>query len=578
MNTTLKNILDEFATPGHGHAACFIDKISPSAIGTTDELERLAAICLELKIYGKAAESVKNAIELSPSSAKLHFLSGLISYAAGDKAHAIASYERALALDDSFVPALVNMADILWKAGKLTAAAGLMEKALSQNTDDFNSNLLMGNILNSSGESVRAVSFYKKAAALSEGIVPVSNMLMAMHYSPCFKKEEIAKAHFEAGRVIEKRFSSKICPKGKLPDINGRKIRIGYLSADFRRHSIAYFIEPVIYRHDHEKFEIFCYYDNPSADDVTARFRTLTNNWRDTAALSDDALAGMIRSDSIDILIDLAGHTGKRIPVLAMRPAPVMVLWMGYASTTGLESVDYFISDRTADPPGNESLYTEKIVRIDGCSLCFAPPAETPELVDPPFVKNNLITFGCMNNFSKINSFILEAWLKILQAVPSSVLLLKNKSFNDSAISARIRKFFTDEKIDEKRIILRGFEAELTNHLALYNKIDIALDTFPYNGVTTTCEALWMGVPVITLKGDRYSENMGSSLLKALHLNAFISENINEYIAKAVNLAKSHDFLIDIRKSIRPLMASSSLCDSVSFTAALEEKYIEFLR
>lgn len=576
MNKSLEDFFNEFEKTGHGNANA--RNISVPEITSADELERFAAACFELRIYDKAAEAAEKAVLLAPS-AKLHFLCGVINGAAGKTAASIASYEKSLAFDPSFVPALVNMGEIISKAGKLGPAADLIRKALEKNPDDGNANLIMGNILVSSGDSKEAISYYEKAAASSgNGISPLSNILVAMQYRDDMTGQEVAEEHFRTGRLIEERAGSIICPKGKVPDSGGRKIRIGYLSHDFRRHSVAYFIEPVIYCHDRGSFDIFCYYDNPSSDETTARLKTFPVTWRDTAALSDSALAAQIRSDSIDILVDLAGHTGRRLLMLASRPAPVIASWIGYPSTTGISSIDYFISDLVADPSGNESLYSERLLRIDPCNICFAPPSEAPDISSAPLLANKSVTFGCMNNLSKISRSVFGAWTRILLSVPGSMLLLKSKAIGDKGVSDKFRKIFTDSGIAAERIILHGYESELSNHLEFYNKIDIALDTFPCNGVTTTCEALWMGVPVITLSGDRCFGRMGASILNALKLNGFIAKSHDEYVAKAVSLASSQDFLAGLRNAIRPLMASSPLCDAVRFTALLEEQYGKILR
>lgn len=578
MNTDLQKFFEEFGKPGHGCSDGIVKKISIAEIGSTDELERFAAACLELKIYDIAETAAEKAVNLSPDCARLQFLCGIIAAALGKTASSITSYEKTLALDPAFVPALVNMAEILLKAGKITPATNLVRKALSKEPDNANANLLMGNALLAGAESQEAISYYKKAAVLSSGTSPVSNMLLSMHYDGTFSGREIADAHFKAGKIIEENIPLKICPKGIIPDASGRKIRVGYLSPDFRRHSVAYFIEPVIYCHDREKFDIFCYYDNPSSDEVTRRFKAFPVAWRDTAGLTDDALAELINSDSIDILVDLAGQTGKRLRTLSMRPAPLLASWMGYPSTTGLSSVDYFISDLTASPQGSESLYTEKLARISQCQLCFAPPGEAPETAEPPFLKNKFVTFGSMNNLCKVNQSVIGAWAGILRAVPDSKLLLKSKSLGDPEVSERFRNSFKEAGIAPERIIINGYEGNLTNHLEFYNRMDIALDTFPYNGVTTTCEALWMGVPVISLCGGPASARMGASLLSAVHLNGFISNSVDEYVSKAASLATSPDFLAGLRKSLRPLMASSALCDAPAFTAKLEKTYENFLK
>jgi len=358
-------------------------------------------------------------------------------------------------------------------------------------------------------------------------------------------------------------------------DGTGRRLRIGYLSKDFARHSVAYFVEPVIARHDRSRFEIFCYSNNPKPDAVTERMERRAEHWRDIAFVSDEEAFRQISADGIDILVELSGHTvGNRLQLLARKPAPVQISYLGYPATTGLRAIDFRIVDNITDPSGRaDSEHTETLLRLPGCFLTYLPAPDPPAVIRPPVTDRGYVTFGSFNNPVKVNEEVVAAWAKILHAVPHSRLLLKGLAFCSTAAVERFREMFAAQGIANERLDLIAWHPEVTEHLELYGQIDIALDPFPYNGTTTTCEALWMGVPVMTLAGDRHSARVGASLLAAVGLDELVSSNRDDYVAGAVRLAADPARLAALRASLRGRMRSSPLLDAKSFTRNLETAY-----
>ena len=359
------------------------------------------------------------------------------------------------------------------------------------------------------------------------------------------------------------------------PPTDGRRLRVGYISRDFTTHSVAYFLEPLLANHDRAAFEIFCYSDVERPDATTARLRTYTDHWCSIVGQSDDAVTGKIRGDAIDILVDLAGHSkGNRLLVFARRAAPVQVTWLGYPNTTGLRSMDYRVTDEISDPTGvAEKLATETLIRLPGGFICYRPASETPELLDPPSRVNGAITFGNFNSIAKLTPEIISLWSQLLNRIPGSKLLLKSNGLGDEVLRARILGNFETGGIDPTRIELLGWTTSTYFHLALYNKIDIALDTSPYNGTTTTCEALWMGVPVVTLVGDRHAARVGASILTQIDMTDCIALNEAAYVDIAFSLANDPEKLNLIRRSCREKLRSSPLMDEAGFARQMEAAF-----
>jgi predicted O-linked N-acetylglucosamine transferase (SPINDLY family) len=331
---------------------------------------------------------------------------------------------------------------------------------------------------------------------------------------------------------------------------------------------------PVFEAFDRERFDVVAYAQVARPDSVTEHLRSLASAWRDVTPLDDAALARLVRDDRIDILVDLAGFTkDSRLLACTGQPAPIQISYLGYPNTTGLPQIDYRITDHVADPDDADAFHSETLIRLPRCFLAFALPSHAPEIGPPPVLRNGHVTFGSFNNLAKVNHKVVALWAGVLQAVAGSRLLLKASGTGDPASQEHLRGAFGAAGIDPGRIGFAAYAATAPEHLAAYGEVDVALDTFPYNGTTTTCEALWMGVPVITLAGDRHAGRVGASLLGAIGFQAGIATIPDDYVLTARLLASQPELLAAARRTLRADMARSPLCDHAGHARALEEAY-----
>ena len=352
---------------------------------------------------------------------------------------------------------------------------------------------------------------------------------------------------------------------------------MGFLSPDFCHHPVAHFIEPLFREYDRERFEFVAYGDQRKSDDFSARFARQVDLWRETCSLSDQALAKQIHEDRLDILLELSGHTAhNRLNVLAMKPAPLQASYLGYPGTTGLPAIDFRITDALVDPPGlTEKFHTERLVRLPRCAWCYEPDAVSPDVGPAPSSRNGFITFGCFNNMAKLNPALFDMWAEILVRVPGSHLRLKARTLTDEGVKQELKDYFGSKGIAAERLDFFGHTRKIVEHLAHYNEVDIALDSYPYHGTTTTCEALWMGCPVVTREGDAHVSRVGVSLLDAVGLREFVCDSAEAYIAKAVELANAGVRLETMRSGMRGRLQASPIMDAEGFARdfalALEE-------
>ena len=355
----------------------------------------------------------------------------------------------------------------------------------------------------------------------------------------------------------------------------GRRLRIGYVSPDFYRHAVSYFIEPLLEYHERGRVEVFCYAEVPRPDAVTARLQARADVWRSTVGMDDMAVARMIHEDGIDVLVDLAGHSHaerSRIRVFTYRPAPVQVTYLGYFSTTGLRAMDYWISDAVAHPADTVETAVERIYRLPRCCVSYRPPEDAPAVAArPPDAAE--IVFGCFNDLTKIGEIAIDCWSRILRALPHARLLLKAGQLADQHAREALVARFQAHGVAPSRLRLLAHTPTQQEHLALHEAVDIALDTAPRTGVTTTADALWMGVPVITLAGTRFIERLGASLLSSVGLESLIARSPDEYVEKAVALASDAARRRQLRDSLRARMQASPLCDGRDLARALEDAY-----
>jgi predicted O-linked N-acetylglucosamine transferase (SPINDLY family) len=484
---------------------------------------------------------------------------------------AIASFRRAILLRPNFPEAHFNLGNTLRASGQLDAAIASYREAIALKPDYPTACNNLGDALKQIGRLDEAITAYRKAVALRLQYSDTqSNLLFALNYHPGLDPATVYEEHVrwnhqhaEPLRRFIQGHRNERSPK--------RRLRIGYVSPDFREHSVGRFLLPLLAQHDHEHFEIFCYAQVPAPDDMTRKIQAHGEHWQSLTGLADGPAAELIRQDQIDILVDLSGHTSHhRLLVFAHKPAPVQVTFLGYPNTTGLATIDYRLTDAYADPPGlTEPYHSEQLFRLPQCAWCYQPAASPP--VRPR--EEGPITFGCFNNFAKVTEPMLLLWSRILHLVPGSRMLLKAGAFGSAKTQQRVREFLGAAGIDPERLELRGYEPDRDDHLALYRRLDVALDTFPYHGTKTTCEALWMGVPVVTLAGKTHASRVGVSLLTNIGLPELIARSPEEYVRLAAELAGDPPRLSHLRNTLRQRMEASPLMDAPRFARDIEAAY-----
>jgi protein O-GlcNAc transferase len=487
---------------------------------------------------------------------------------------AIASYQKAIELNPNFFMAYNNLGDALKTKGQFDHAIACYQKALQVNPNLARVHNNLGTIYKDKGKIDEAESWFRQAIKINPNFsVAYSNLLLTMQYNVCHT-QTIYLEHLNFSKQYAEPLQDAITPHSH-DRLLTRRLKIGYVSPDFRRHPVAYFIEPVIIAHNHAYFEVFCYSNRLKHDEVTKRIKEHSDHRQEIVWMSDEEITELIRKNKIDILIDLAGHTANnRMLLFARKPAPIQLTWIGYPFTTGLSTIDYKIVDKYTDPFGTtEQFYTEKLIRMPDSFLCYLPYGDSPEVSKLPALTSGYITFGSFNNFAKISPDIFMLWIKILKEIPNSRLILKAKSLSDEMTRDHVMGLFKKENIANDRIELLSWTSSARNHLKTYNTIDIGLDTFPYNGTTTTCEAMWMGVPVITLAGSTHASRVGLSLLSNIGLTDLVAKTFDGYVSIAINLAKDLNRLQSLREHLRDMMRSSPLCDAKRFTANLEIYY-----
>jgi predicted O-linked N-acetylglucosamine transferase (SPINDLY family) len=556
--------------------------------------------------FGEAADCLRQAITLQPGNALGHFNLGNSLAALGQFEKAAAAYSRAQKLAPGRAEIAQALARMEIKCGRFREAEQQYTQYLTSNPGDADALGNLGSCYFHLGDLQAAVDCYQKAlkikqepgwldglgaALCQQGRVmealhtqreaarlkPAdprirSNLLLTLNYQTDISAADFLREHrnWQTSLTIN---TAKVGSYNNKPEPE-RPLKIGYVSPDFRTHSVAYFIEPLFGHHDRRMFELYAYACAPHRDTTTDRLESMVKQWRDISMLNDRQAAAQINADHIDILVDLSGHTaGNRLPIFSLKPAPVQITYLGYPATTGLTTMDYRMTSTFADPEGQEQFYTESLIRLPETFLCYTPPKGSPEIGLPPFNNKGYITFGSFNNLAKINEDVINAWVNILQKSPNSRLLIKNPSLGDPDTAQRYLSQFESLGIEADRLDLRGLAPTITMHLNTYNDIDIALDTFPYNGTTTTCEALWMGVPVIAVAGQKHASRVSANLLSVLGLDDLIASDVPDYTNKALELSQNTEQLQSLRISMRERMNSSPLCNPPEFTHTVEAAY-----
>ncbi|QOX79158.1 tetratricopeptide repeat protein [Trichlorobacter lovleyi] len=481
-----------------------------------------------------------------------------------------------------FFPAHNNLAMTISKMGRTSEAESVLRRILERNSTLFEVHNNLGNVCLALGRQREALSCFRQTLELNPLLSSAySNILFCMNYLPEFSQQDIFDMSIkwrstlpEVLRLSEKRLTgvpATICKSGKC--------RIGYVSADFRFHSVSFFIRPLFEHHDRNQFELFCFSNVARPDAVTYELQQYVDSWVDISDMTDVQSAQCIGDAGIDILVDLSGHTaGNRLGVFFVQPAPIQVSWLGYPNTTGLTEIGYRLTDIVADPASSDRGYTESLYRIPNGFLCYQPPEVIPEIVPLPSEANNYITFCSFNNVAKLTEETIVVWSKILKQVPDSRLILKSSNkCTENLLHRNILRSFESAAVNPERITILKTTDTLYAHLNAYCLTDIALDTYPYNGTTTTFEALLMGVPVVTLSGDRHASRVGASILSHLGEPGLIASSPEEFCATVVSLVNDRAKLQSLRSLLRPRLLMSTLCDGASFVKRLETAYLSMI-
>lgn len=515
-----------------------------------------------------ALDWLQRALAFNKNLAEAHYNLGLVLKERGQLDHAVECYQQVIALKPDYPSVHKQLAAVFQQQGQLSKAIEYYQQALTLTPDDLGIHQSLCSALIEQGNVEEA--WQKIKALQTQDQIPI---LLLLNYL----NELTSAAIFSAHQRFNEKYALPLAPLIQ-PHLNDRqpqrKLKIGYVSADFRTHSVAFFIEPILAHHDHQQFEIVCYYNERHDDFITRRLQSYADHWVNCLELADADLAAKIRQDQIDILVDLSGHTsGYRLLVLARKPAPVQVTYLGYPTTTGLTSIDYRITDGYVDPQEGEPISSETLLKMPNSYFCYQVYDQTPPVNPFPAVNKGYITFGSFNNYAKLNSKLFELWAQVLRVVTDSKLLVKAKSFHDPNIQQDFQKQFARLGVEAERLIILNLAPSTYSHLEIYHQIDIGLDSYPYNGATTTCQALWMGVPVVTLVGERHASRMGLSILSAAGLTELIAYTPEEYVEICVKLANGPDYLQQLRARLRTQMQDSPLMDGKQFTQHLEATY-----
>ncbi|MCG6870985.1 MAG: tetratricopeptide repeat protein [Gammaproteobacteria bacterium] len=519
-----------------------------------------------------ALRMFQRAVELNAGDAGHHCNLGLALMNTGSRMAAEKALQTAIALDPKLAAAHYNYGVLCQDADLPSVAASHYRNALQADPALRQAANNLGNCLTDLGALAEGRRTFKHALRTHPNYVGAfSNLLCNLNYDAALSPAQRF-AYCE-------RWPLAPGPERVSRRKRRKRVRIGYVSGDFRTHSVSYFIEPVLRHHDRERVEVFCYSCSPTGDARTQVLRDLSDHWREAAVLSDSELEKQIREDEIDILVDLAGHTARnRAEVFARAPAPLQASWLGYPASSCLPEMDIYIADQRSCPADADGVFSEALVRLPRTFLCYAGPSvEVPVHAVPARERNGFTTYGCFNSLSKISDPVLDAWSTLLQADAGAILYLKNRPLKDPGVRALVEQRFASRGIGAQRLRLEGWQADATAHLACYDEVDVALDPFPYNGTTTTLEALWQGVPVVALSGDSHAGRVGLSVLTGLGRGEWAAKDIDGYVQRARALAADLHTLRDLRGSLRAQLAASELMDGVQFSRCLEDALLEAL-
>lgn len=525
----------------------------------------------------QALEAYQQALAIRPDYAEAFNNLGNLLQAKGDLRGAAEAFESAVKWKPDFAEAHFNLGNAAREARRLEDAVVCYRRALSIRPEMAWAHENLGVVLQLQGRLGEAAECYRRAVAISGRPSAHDSLLMLMNYWPDVDPAAVYGEHLNWARLHEAPLISSIRPHANDRDPD-RRLRIGFVSADFHLHSVMFFAEPIIRGLDRGQFEVYCYSNRRQGDAVTERLRNACQGWRQIERLSDAQAAELIREDRIDILVDLSGHTaGNRLLVFARKPAPVQVTHIGYPNTSGLSGMDAWISDPRLDPEDRPTPCSERLIRLGEAFACYLPPEGAPAPAEPPMLANSFITLGSFNTVAKLNEKVIGLWARLLRRIPTARLLLKTGSLADSAVRDRIRGVFESQGVEGGRLLLEG-AVDFHEHLAHYHRVDLQLDPFPFNGHTTTLHGLWMGVPVVTLMGNTHAGRRGAMLLRNLGLGELIAAGEEDYIRIVAELADAPDRIRELRAGMRDRVAGCPLTAQHRHVAELTCVYRELWR
>lgn len=522
----------------------------------------------------EAEQALRRSMQLDPTRPEPWYALGNLKAQQKDHKAAFEAFLQVLQIDPRDGRSWTNMGIALQEMGKLEDALAAYEKAQILLPNEAPVYYNVGRALHGQGRTLEAIVANHRALELDpHHVLAHSNLLIDLTYIGDVSAAELLEAH--------KGWDHAHVPTNRVPRAKAvgedpeRRLKIGYVSGDFRQHPVGWLLANVLPAHDKSQVEVFCYCNEATSDEVTERLKASADHWRDIVGLSDDAFADQVRRDGIDILVDLSGHTAhNRLLAFAKAPAPVQASWVGYPSTTGLAAMDYLVMDAVTVPPGAEAWCAEAVVRLPHGRFCYAAPLGAPPVAERP---QGPVTFGSFNHLAKMGPNVINLWTKVLDAVPGSRLVLKWRSLDDPAARDFLATTFAAYGVGADRLELRGPSSHL-DMLAEYGDIDIALDPFPYSGGITSAEALWMGVPVVTWPQDRIASRQTLAFLSELGLTDLAADTEDDYVRIAAALAGDASRRAELRRDLRARMAASPMTDGARFTPGLEAAYRQMWR
>ncbi len=525
----------------------------------------------DLGRFDEAIAAYTTVIGIVPDHVVAHNNLGNALRHAGRHEESLAAYDRAISCKPDYAEAHSNRGTVLADLRRFEAALAAYDQALHFKPDHAEAHSNRGAALSDLGRNVEAVAAFDEAIRVTPDYAQVhSNRLLALHYGKTGGGQSFLPYARQYGTQFDR--PSPAVPFGNVSD-PARRLRIGYVSADFRRHPVGFLLVEVMANHLPSAVEVFCYSNDPRDDELTARLRASANHWRSLVGLSDERAAELVRADGIDILVDLSGHTaGNRLPMFARRPAPVQATWLGYFGTTGLAAMDYVLADRFVVPEGEEAFFTERVRRLPNSYLCFSVPDVAVPDAEPSDASARPLTFASFNNHSKTSPSAVDLWAHVLKRVPGSRLLLKTRALGDVAARRRLRESFASHGIPPDRLVLEK-DVPRAELLAAYRRVDVALDPTPYGGGVTTLEALWMGVPVVTLRGNTWVGRVSESILTTAGLPELVAGSEAEYVEIAARLATDAARRTALRAELRGVVEASPLFQPGGFARDLEAAY-----